>query len=93
MDKIFPYLFFVCPILWIISIYLLRNWNGKYVYFGVNFMILIVYVLYFYSQNYFNPGSNFDNLAQFIMIMFLVIIQSFLIFIISLIINKKNKTI
>jgi hypothetical protein len=87
MVSFFQILFFSSPILWILNYFCLKNWSKKGFYFGLNFLIIILYSLYLLKENPLN--ANFDSLAQFVLLMFIFIIHSFLSFIFGIIFKFK----
>ncbi len=76
-------------ILWIWSIYLIKNWRYFWIYFIINFLIVTSYIIYTIYGNLSFLGHDEYGLGRLFMLFVFPIGHSILGFIIALIINKK----
>ena len=80
-------------VLWILSIYLVREWKHFWVFFAINLLILAIYSTYTIYGNLNFLGHDEYGLGRLMMLFAIPIIHVLIAFILAMVINYRLKKI
>ncbi len=78
------------PIMWIISIYILRKWDYFYLFFGLNLVMTVLFYYLITATNIFISGQNEHGLETLYNVVIYVVIHTIVMFAFSLFYKLKN---